>query len=134
MLQGYVPEPGGQAWDVQTVFVANDWPTAILPLHLLAIQSPAPYLRKDFSQLLREHTGDTHVATHSRSPVSACKHLGHFPDVSPADKAWHEAFDALHGAMQESLQSSKVPHPFPHYKMPNRFSAAPHDLKLHVSV
>lgn len=112
LLQGHESEQLGQAWDVQSVFVANDWPTSILPLHLLAIQAPSPHPEmghKLFCQL----KGSTQVAMHSRPPVPACQHLAHLPNASPADKAWHEAFASLHGAMREALQSSEVLYPLP---------------------
>ena len=105
-LQGHGPEP--QVWDVQTVFVANDWPTSILPLHLLAIQDPSSH---EELSLFAELRGSTEVATHSRPPVAACQHLAELPDASPADTAWHEALLSLHDGMHKLLQTSKVPCP-----------------------
>lgn len=105
-LQGQSAEPLAHVWDVQTVFVANDWPTSILPLHLLAIQDPSSH--DDELSLFPELRGSTQVATHSRPPVAACQHLAELPDASPADSAWHEALVSLYDVMQESLQTSKV--------------------------
>eukprot|EP00892_Ulva_mutabilis_P005464 jgi/Ulvmu1/328/UM001_0332.1 len=106
-ITGQAADQDGHTWDVQTVFVANDWPTAILPLHLLAIQmmhsfpgqydSPFPELR-----------GSTQVAIHSRPPLSACQDLALVPGASPADIGWHEAYSSLRNGMQDWLQSSKV--------------------------
>lgn len=109
-LQGHSSEVYGHDWDVQTVFVANDWPTAILPLHLLAVQNLETPALESFESfpLVHEVEGSDQVAIHSRPPVHACQNLAKLQNATPADIAWHEALAALHHAMQEALQTAKV--------------------------
>lgn len=112
----------------QTIFVANDWPTGLLPLQLLAWQQKQSatlgYRANQVQQaasrlqsLVPEGTDSTHAVTgssrlHSEAAVpeqlAVFQRLKQHPEASPDNPVWQDAHCTLQEMLQESLAAAKV--------------------------
>lgn len=117
---------GGKLDIPQSVFVANDWPTGLLPLQLIALQRrqsqksilhATEKAQPKSTSLALVPTGSPQVAmTHSDAGTEAAvapdlmafHQLNQHPEASPDDPVWQHAQSSLQGMLQESLRSAKV--------------------------
>lgn len=108
----------------QTIFVANDWPTGLLPLQLLAWQrKQSVILGFNASQmqqaaspslaLVPTAAGGKHLAAGSSQLAGTAKlavfhRLNQLSEATPEDPLWQDARCILQEMLQESLVDAKV--------------------------
>ena len=114
----------------QTIFIANDWPTGLLPLQLLALQrkrsasaplndNPVQQAHSSALALIAspavgagtaDPAGDSHLHSDVAVPVqlAAFHRLNQLPDATPDDPEWQDAHCTLQAILQDSLVSAKV--------------------------
>jgi hypothetical protein len=118
-------EWSGQLALPRSVFVANDWPTGLLPLRLLAWQQKQPgkqrisanqVLTSASPALVPTGTGREDIAVRSKPRSQAAipaklevfHRLYQLPDASPDDTVWQDAMCILQDMLTDSLRAAKV--------------------------